>query len=1044
MVNKVNNSAFKKLKKLTPQRRLEIASSPVGTSMLGLLTPSQFADLFPKYWERGLPDVGGFREAISKKSQKAQQDYFDSVDQALGTVSPGAADRARREGRTPGGGRGGGTPGGAPGGGGSYGGSIQGYWTPERQKYAVQYLMEHGKFTQYGAAAAVARMTKEAPGGPGQYSKGDGGQHFGVAQWSKSRAGSIFGVSDLDTQLAHYVKESWTTEKRAGDLFRSAQNPQQGSVAAMHFERAEGYKESGGKTDVLVNKTPVDTVYNNVFGTGTTPSTGGTPTTGSGYKVSSTGHVQPTDEGLYSSKNAQQCATLSKAFNKDIGRATEWKVERNDAAIKPGVVVATAMYNDGTGGSPRHGYHTGVALSTPDKNGDFWMLDQFSPNSNSNGQAAIRQYNVKSYKMQGNYFGIINGRTEISVDALKFAKSIAGKNHPALTHIDAQLKFFEDMQTGKQSGDPKKEIAKTDAAQIKTVVASSPVPPPPEAKQVIEQTAKVNKPKYNSFKFDPEAYYTEVDTKHPEAKYIGYPKERIMKETYQGFEEAQAAGAIKWNKKTNEILIIDPNHEKVKRIYKDMKDNNIEKSKFLFSQGQKEAAAESKTQTASLGERLKKEFAGTAQAQEAGDAFAREAAYRKTHVYGPEMPSAGVDAVKMRQKIEAYYGQKIGDHEYDMLIRATHGESSAKKHSPQEQAMIMGTILNRAKKEGGVEKALMRNKQFESVTGRTRGKFSPNPAYKAGPSARRMESMYSAAMDYLHNVSPDQKYFTSKYGDKTAWNKKVTAMGGDTHGGTIFGTKLGTGPAPGVAAVPQTPAPGPTPVQDASLGQRITKELSPVTPAQAATPTPKPTPKPEAPEFPKSTGGTPTPPTKPTAIVAPPPPVKAPDESSTQNFLKSQGIGQKVPGASNGGSFGVNGDVSFYPMDKRDNLAAVDTKTQQPLFTAKGGERIDVTPSQKVQGNMGPTDNGMRSEFEALRQQMAGNSQGSIEPPKTNIRQRAPERVDQPNFINELQKQNKSNQYHNSAFERAMMRTRLQESGDPLNGHFSNGNTNYG
>jgi hypothetical protein len=153
----------------------------------------------------------------------------------------------------------------------------------------------------------------------------------------------------------------------------------------------------------------------------------------------------------------------------------------------------------------------------------------------------------------------------------------------------------------------------------------------------------------------------------------------------------------------------------------------------------------------------------------------------------------------------------------------------------------------------------------------------------------------------------------------------------------------------------------------------------------------------------------------------------------------------QIEGASDGGSFGVNGDVNFYPMDKRDNLAAVDTKTQQPLFTARGGERIDVTPAQKVRGEMGPADNGIRNEFEALRQEMGSNFGTPNEPTKPTMaqthRKQNPDVV--PTFTGGLNEQNKSNQYHNPAFERAMMRTRLQESGDPLNNHFSGGNTNY-
>lgn len=69
-----SKQAFKELKKLTPQRRLEAVSSQSGASWLSMLTATEFAELFPKYYQARLPDVGGFRDAISKMSQQRQDD----------------------------------------------------------------------------------------------------------------------------------------------------------------------------------------------------------------------------------------------------------------------------------------------------------------------------------------------------------------------------------------------------------------------------------------------------------------------------------------------------------------------------------------------------------------------------------------------------------------------------------------------------------------------------------------------------------------------------------------------------------------------------------------------------------------------------------------------------------------------------------------------------------------------------------------------------------------------------------------------------------
>ena len=94
MANRTNKDAFNRLKKLTPRKRLQMFNSSVGQSYLGLLTPTQFAELFPRYYERAYPDVGGFRKAISKMTAEKQQQYSESVEKRLsggeaGTVSVG-------------------------------------------------------------------------------------------------------------------------------------------------------------------------------------------------------------------------------------------------------------------------------------------------------------------------------------------------------------------------------------------------------------------------------------------------------------------------------------------------------------------------------------------------------------------------------------------------------------------------------------------------------------------------------------------------------------------------------------------------------------------------------------------------------------------------------------------------------------------------------------------------------------------------------------------------------------------------------------------
>ena len=69
-----SKDAFKQLKQLSPRKRVDAVSGPNGVSMLSMLTPVEFAELFPNYYKRGLPDVGGFREAVSRMSRQKQDD----------------------------------------------------------------------------------------------------------------------------------------------------------------------------------------------------------------------------------------------------------------------------------------------------------------------------------------------------------------------------------------------------------------------------------------------------------------------------------------------------------------------------------------------------------------------------------------------------------------------------------------------------------------------------------------------------------------------------------------------------------------------------------------------------------------------------------------------------------------------------------------------------------------------------------------------------------------------------------------------------------
>jgi len=77
------------------------------------------------------------------------------------------------------------------------------------------------------------------------------------------------------------------------------------------------------------------------------------------------------------------------------------------------------------------------------------------------------------------------------------------------------------------------------------------------------------------------------------------------------------------------------------------------------------------------------------------------------------------DIIAARKSAEEYLGKKMSDKEWDMLLRTTAAESSQNTTS---QAMVMGTILNRAKsrfagQEEPVIGAITQKNQFQAATG---------------------------------------------------------------------------------------------------------------------------------------------------------------------------------------------------------------------------------------------------------------------------------------------------------------------------------------
>ena len=168
------------------------------------------------------------------------------------------------------------------------------------------------------------------------------------------------------------------------------------------------------------------------------------------------------------------------------------------------------------------------------------------------------------------------------------------------------------------------------------------------------------------------------------------------------------------------------------------------------------------------------------------------------NVFGIESkPATGKELDNAQAKVEAekYLGKEIKEDEFKALIKATHAEAQAGKGADQrEQAMIMASILNRAREDkGGILGALSAKNQFQSVTGTAANGHAPSREYLVGPQGERLKSIESAA-SLLSGISKEQKNFTAAssaaYGAGTniGYRDKMLANGGTTIGGSVFQT----------------------------------------------------------------------------------------------------------------------------------------------------------------------------------------------------------------------------------------------------------------
>lgn len=409
---------FNKMRAMAPAARLDALKSSQSSgaaSPFSLLTPTEFAKLFPKYYMDRLPDVKGFYDALSsKKSLSSEGKTYGPHGDTDGSASIGSNEKVTNV---------------------------------VRAKEIYDYLRQKGVDHTH-ATGIINNMKYESAFNSGAI--GDHGTSGGLFQHHASRFSAMkeYVGSDWQTNWKKQVDFALTEGEMKTFLSKNYANASDASIGfTTHFE-----KPADTEGTARFRAGTAEGYASAMEGKGAEPA-GGT-TSGGSYEVTPSGFVVPKDKGMYDQKNEEQCATLSKGMNPNLGRSAGWTVV--PGAITPGVTVATMRYNLPGGDRTGSGYHTGIAMSAPDKDGNFLLLEQFAGK-----KPQVRQVNANSYSggaMGGDtQFGLIqsNGKlhNEVSLDALKFGATVAGDNHrqAILSNYESVVKGGTGTEAGTNS-----------------------------------------------------------------------------------------------------------------------------------------------------------------------------------------------------------------------------------------------------------------------------------------------------------------------------------------------------------------------------------------------------------------------------------------------------------------------------------------------------------------------------------------------------------------------------------------------------------------
>jgi hypothetical protein len=140
-----------------------------------------------------------------------------------------------------------------------------GWWNDERMVHMHDRLMKEAGLSDMGASALVARAAAiEAAGGP---TSANASGHEGIGQWDAFRGGRGMAKKSFDDQITHEIEELNGPEYKAAARLRAAQTPEEGSIGASTYERAEHYNPVTGVDDQTF-RTPTKHVFDRIHGAG--------------------------------------------------------------------------------------------------------------------------------------------------------------------------------------------------------------------------------------------------------------------------------------------------------------------------------------------------------------------------------------------------------------------------------------------------------------------------------------------------------------------------------------------------------------------------------------------------------------------------------------------------------------------------------------------------------------------------------------------------------------------------------------------------------